>query len=219
MKYVFAFLFSLVGLLAYAATTAYMGLVKPATDGSESNYVGKIDTILNVIDAHDHTTGKGVQVPSGGIADNAITTSKIANGSITIAKRASVSVGTSVGAGGLAIAATIASATSVGATATEIGQTITLVTTGRPVEIGLQGASGSVCALSGASECQIQFVQTGTASTSYEVGYGTYEACNSARVLIAPLAAGTYTYTANVDRIGVSGNCAATNVRLYGIEK
>lgn len=212
-------LLALVAVVAFSATTANMGLVKPATDGSESNYVGKIDTILNVIDAHDHTTGKGVQIPSGGIADGAITTSKIANQSVTIAKRAAVTVGTSVGAGGLAMAATIASATSVGATETSLGQTITLVTTGRPVEIGLQGATGSVCALSGASECEIRFSQTGTDSATYRAAYGTYEACNAARVVIAPISAGTYSYTAVVDRVGVSGNCAATNVKLYGVER
>lgn len=34
------------------------------------------------IDAHDHTPGKGVRIPTAGIADNAITSAKIADGTI-----------------------------------------------------------------------------------------------------------------------------------------
>lgn len=38
------------------------------------------------IGAHDHTTNKGVQIPTGGIANSAITTAKIADGAVTAAK-------------------------------------------------------------------------------------------------------------------------------------
>lgn len=41
---------------------------------------------LNKIDAHDHTTGKGVQIPAGGIAANAVITAKIQDGAVTGAK-------------------------------------------------------------------------------------------------------------------------------------
>lgn len=38
------------------------------------------------IGAHDHTTNKGVQIPTGGIANGAVTTAKIADGAVTSAK-------------------------------------------------------------------------------------------------------------------------------------
>lgn len=40
----------------------------------------------NKVDVHDHTTGKGVQVPTGGIANSAINASKIADTTITSSK-------------------------------------------------------------------------------------------------------------------------------------
>lgn len=39
-----------------------------------------------LVDAHDHSTGKGVQVPTGGIANLAVTTAKLADGAVTTAK-------------------------------------------------------------------------------------------------------------------------------------
>jgi hypothetical protein len=41
---------------------------------------------LNKIDVHDHTTGKGVQIPTGGIANLAVTTAKIADANVTVGK-------------------------------------------------------------------------------------------------------------------------------------
>lgn len=43
-------------------------------------------TNLDKLDAHDHTTGKGVPIPSGGIANGAITTTQLANNSVTTDK-------------------------------------------------------------------------------------------------------------------------------------
>lgn len=40
----------------------------------------------NKVDVHDHTTGKGVQIPTDGIEDSAITTIKIDDGAITPGK-------------------------------------------------------------------------------------------------------------------------------------
>lgn len=41
---------------------------------------------FGALDAHDHTTSKGVPIPAGGIAPLAITTAKIADGAVTPAK-------------------------------------------------------------------------------------------------------------------------------------
>jgi hypothetical protein len=40
----------------------------------------------NAVDAHDHTTGKGLQIPAGGLAANAVTTAALANGAVTATK-------------------------------------------------------------------------------------------------------------------------------------
>lgn len=54
------------------------------------------------IDAHNHTTGKGPQIPSGGIVDLAITTAKIADVSITTGKLALAAVtGPTIAAGAI----------------------------------------------------------------------------------------------------------------------
>lgn len=52
----------------------------------DQDYVDKINESLNAIDAHDHTSGKGVQVPTNGIVDGAVTTAKLASSSVTNAK-------------------------------------------------------------------------------------------------------------------------------------
>lgn len=64
-------------LVALAAITPNMLLNKPVS--GDTNYVQKIDTIFNQIDSHDHTTGKGVQIPTGGLANGSVTSIKIAN--------------------------------------------------------------------------------------------------------------------------------------------
>lgn len=53
----------------------------------DTDYVDKILDSFNAIDAHDHTANKGLQVPTGGIADLAITNAKVsATADIVIAK-------------------------------------------------------------------------------------------------------------------------------------
>ncbi len=47
---------------------------------------------FNAIDAHDHSTGKGVSIPAAGLASNAVTTSKINDGAVTASKLAANSV-------------------------------------------------------------------------------------------------------------------------------
>lgn len=41
---------------------------------------------FDAIDAHDHTAGKGVQVPTGGLLNLAVTTAKLADGAVTTVK-------------------------------------------------------------------------------------------------------------------------------------
>lgn len=56
-------------------TTNNMGLKIPAT--GDTDYPTSISDSFNAIDTHDHTSTKGVQIPTGGIADAAITGAKL----------------------------------------------------------------------------------------------------------------------------------------------
>lgn len=62
------------------STTTNMGITKWA--GSDHFSYSQLATNWDKVDAHDHTSGKGVQIPTAGIANNAITSAKIADGAI-----------------------------------------------------------------------------------------------------------------------------------------
>lgn len=65
---------------AFAQTTPNMSLTKPPL--GDPNYATKINNDLNLIDAHDHSPGKGVRIGTAGIQDGSITAAKIQSGSI-----------------------------------------------------------------------------------------------------------------------------------------
>jgi len=52
-------------------STPNMSLVLPVDHGSADIWDTVLDAILNLIDAHDHTTGKGVKIPSAALNINA----------------------------------------------------------------------------------------------------------------------------------------------------
>ena len=55
---------------------------------------GALATDWDALDAHDHSPGKGVLVPTAGLANLAVTTPKLADSSVTTAKLADASVAT-----------------------------------------------------------------------------------------------------------------------------
>lgn len=59
-----------------------------------SDYFNHSELVANweAVDAHDHTTGKGVQIPAGGLANDAVTGNTIADNAVTAAKIAANSV-------------------------------------------------------------------------------------------------------------------------------
>jgi len=85
-----------------ATTTANMGLSVPSVN--DTDYPTSISDSFNAIDDHDHSSGNGVQIPSAGILDgavgssklatNAVTTIKITDGNVTEAKIATSAVTT-----------------------------------------------------------------------------------------------------------------------------
>lgn len=79
MKKLLPFLL-LLGVVVWAATPN-MGLNKPYE--GDQNYVSKINTDLDLIDAHDHTSGKGALITSAAIADKTITSGDIADEGVT----------------------------------------------------------------------------------------------------------------------------------------
>jgi len=116
--------------------TANMNLSIPLS--GETNYPTSISNSLTNIDLHDHTSGKGVQVPTAGIEDDAITTVKIADLNVTTGKLAANAVTrakmAAVGQQQTGnINFTTASTTYVDIT----GASIAITTTGRPVFIAL----------------------------------------------------------------------------------
>lgn len=152
-------------------STSNMNLSIPLA--GESTYPTSVSDSLTGVDGHDHTSGKGVQIPTGGIVDAAITTAKLADTAITGAKLNSAIVDDST----IQIAANVlrvkdagitkpklaalgqqygdcASYTVTSSTPTDVtGLTATITVTGRPVMIALipiQADSGGNLAGSGA---------------------------------------------------------------------
>lgn len=74
-----------------AATTPYMGLKvwNLLTDSFDHTQFAEN---LAKLDQHNHSEGKGVKVPTGGIEDGAISTAKIATDAVTDAKYLSAPV-------------------------------------------------------------------------------------------------------------------------------
>jgi hypothetical protein len=72
-------------------TTPSMGLKRWDQPNDVFSYTELSDN-FNLLDAHDHSSGKGVQVPTGGIANLAITDTKLANNAVTSAKIATDAV-------------------------------------------------------------------------------------------------------------------------------
>lgn len=49
------------------ATLPNMGIIEPALGGDSGSWDDKLNAALRLIDAHDHTSGKGIPVPAAGI--------------------------------------------------------------------------------------------------------------------------------------------------------
>jgi hypothetical protein len=51
----------------------------PTVGASKASYAATFDAAMQAVDQHDHTTGKGTQIPTAGIANNAVTRAKLAS--------------------------------------------------------------------------------------------------------------------------------------------
>lgn len=67
--------------------TISLGLTLTVPTNGTTNWGTNLEKqAWEAISAHDHTTGKGQQIPTGGIVNLAVTTAKLADGAVTNAK-------------------------------------------------------------------------------------------------------------------------------------
>lgn len=178
-------------------TTANMSLQIPVV--GETDYPTSISNSLNSVDTHTHASGSGVQIPTGGIANLAVTAAKIANTTITKDKLAALGQQISASSGLFATS----SSTFVDVT----NLSVTITTVGRPVFIGLipdgDTSTGSYLAASsngGASEeCRMAIFRDATQISETLIrpqsgGGLPFNIPPGAIFMIDTPAAGTYTY-------------------------
>lgn len=176
-----------------ATTSANMGLSIPQT--GDTSYPTSVTDSMTLIDAHDHTSGKGVQIPTGGIADLAVSTAKLAAGAVTQAKRASLGQQVSSSSGSYSSTST--------SYADVTNLTVSITTTGRPVFIGLI-SDGSISKMgmedNGGStqSVSVKIVRGSTDIAIYnlrsEATTGVIYIPSSSIYMIDVPSAGTYTY-------------------------
>ena len=121
-----------------STVTPSMSLIIP--DVGDSSYPSSIESSLTTLDTHTHASGSGVQIPTGGIADlavttgklaaNAVTTAKITDANVTKAKLAAVGQQSGSGAGFVTTSSTAVDVT---------GVTATITSTGRPIMVLVHG--------------------------------------------------------------------------------
>jgi hypothetical protein len=203
----------------------------------ETNYPTSVSNSLTNIDNHDHTSGKGLQIPTGGIADSAVTaaklasdavtTAKILNANVTKAKLASVGQqkSTTRGSAFSTVSATLVDVTSL---------SISITTTGRPVIIGLtRDGSGSgggfyveavtptaaatIAILRDSTEVYKDFISFSQNYSGVASGTAQFSAPLSLISIDAP-AAGTYTYKVQVALNNGSFLSVAANVNIFAYE-
>lgn len=217
------------------------GCNSPTIGNDRSTYAGVLDTAMSAIDNHDHTTGKGGQIPTAGIVDGAITAAKLATGAIDSAakmadgvvaqsKLAARSTGTTVSAGGVAISAS--SGAFITSSATPIAVTnlsVTITTIGRPVVLMLvpDGSTTDVSQIqaisSGGSYAARFFILRDSAVIGI-FGFDGIDASGSAPgippssvQMIDPTTAAAHTYSVQVEA-SFPSNVSVNYVKLVAYE-
>ncbi len=217
-----------------STTSSNMSLLIPVT--GDTDYPTSITTSLTTLDAHTHASGSGVQIPTGGIADlavttaklaaNAVTTAKITDGNVTRAKL--VSVGQQL-SGSVTQTQTAFAATDV------TGLTVSITTTGRPVIVALIGTStGGGCDISNNRTNPtaidipvVKFVRDATTIANFRLGtlidpfpatlFNVSYPVGGFLMIDAP-AAGTYTYKVQTEACDASSYVVFIGVQLMAYE-
>ncbi len=121
---------------------AITGCNSPAVGADKDTYTTTFDQTIQKLDEHDHTSGKGNQIPTAGIADLAVTGAKIAAATIPNSKLVAVNKTFSAEIGFETSGAGNTDEPGTAETVTNASAAITTV--GRPVAISLQGYAASV---------------------------------------------------------------------------
>lgn len=183
-----------------------MGLLIP--DVGDSDYATSVGSSLTTLDTHTHASGSGVQIPTAGITDLAVTTAKLASNAVTTAKITALNVTRAKleAVGQQAAVITGNSFSTSSTTAVDVtGATVNITTTGRPVMIsvpvqialeravggGLIDMNATLVLLRGATTVAIANPSVSEPST--EVGT-VHRTLPSAFCVVDAPAAGTYTY-------------------------
>jgi len=168
-----------------STTTSNMSLTIPSV--GDTDYPTSVSDSLTILDSHTHASGSGVQIPTGGIADSAVTRTKLAS----VGQQSSSSSGIFI----------TTSSTYVDVT----NLSISITTTGRPVVITLipDGTSSSAYVTisdNGGSnyDCNLKIVRDATDISVHRIGIQSgrdqVPIPPGAIYMIDTPSAGTYTY-------------------------
>ncbi|MFM2117264.1 MAG: hypothetical protein RL316_454 [Bacteroidota bacterium] len=203
-----------------------MGLIIPAS--GDSDYPASISSSLTSVDSHNHTSGSGVQIPSAGIEDNAVTTNKINNLAVTTGKIANNAVTRQkLGSVGQQVSSNLSQSFTSTSYADVTSSTISITSTGRPIVICLipsESSLGSFLKTSGLGTLYIKIVRDATdiAELLFDLSVapaaGTPEITYTPSFLtIDPISAGSYSYKLQA-KIGGSTTGIIANVKLMAYE-
>jgi len=214
-----------------------MGLNWP--DVGDSTYPAETDVAVGKVDAHDHSSGKGVLIPAAGLASNSVTTVKIADANVTTDKIADANVTTAKILDANVTTSKIADAAITQAKRASLGQqissssgtysttstsvvavtnlTLSITTTGRPVMLMLisdVGVSSFVISYLGSTfyfyRGSTELSQNSMDATDLMLPAGCF-------AFVDIVAAGTYTYTFR-GRCSIGGSIGIRNCRLVAFE-
>lgn len=201
--------------------TTNMSLSTPLA--GETDYVTSVSDSNTLVDAHDHTTGKGVQIPTGGIANLAVTAGKIAADAVTTAKilDANVTKAKLVAVGQQIAATGGAFVTSSSSRVDVTGLSVSITTSGRPVIVGV--VSGDTASfgftLDAAASATVAIMRDAT--DIFDVGYNfpaNFAMGLSILTIDAPTA-GTYTYKVQTAVTLSAGNVTfAAGTKIFAFE-
>jgi len=217
-----------------------MGLNWP--DVGDSTYPAETDVAVGKVDAHDHSSGKGVLIPAAGLASNSVTTVKIADANVTTDKIADANVTTAKILDANVTTSKIADAAITQAKRASLGQqissssgtysttstsvvavtnlTLSITTTGRPVMLMVIPATSGTCNFETSGGASGIFFYRGSSPIAESLIGNLLEALAlppSSLSFVDIVAAGTYTYTLRV-KAGSGATVEVTNCRLVAFE-
>lgn len=217
------------------AATPYMRIEKPLVQpAGDPAYDTKLDTGFNVIDAHDHSTSKGVQLKSAALAG--VSTQHFADGSVTNAKLLPQRVVQESIAGSLGsfninrLPETDLTGTTAAVTDYTLITAIGVVTSGRPIEFGFTGHANSACRFvqnrgsAGSCSVKVSFLSSTDGAQDFFFTYDAWnelpKPCSDLKQIVPVSGAGSAVISVYLKGVSTSmvDACAIENGALWGEE-